>query len=114
MAYMLPLATTSYGLHQPNAIVAVCNVIGGDHCPLPAVCSGRFLAVPGLSLRNIHHRIGEAPLVQKNAIQPALSREIFDLWESVVPVEVGIVHQKIARPPHTEHVQKWNVIRIRS
>ena len=45
-------------------------------------------------------------------VQSALLHESFDFRESLVPVEVGVIHQEVARPSPAEHVQEGKIMWI--
>src|SRR5258708_39746324 len=98
--------------HEPRAIAPVCYVVGGDYRPLAAVCRRRLLAAPDLGLRNIRPRLGEPVLIQEDLAQSALPYEGFDFRESLGPIEVGGIDQKIAGPSHAEDVQEGKIIWI--
>src|SRR5258708_14634208 len=95
--------------HEPRAIAPVCYVVGGDYRPVAAVCLRRLLAAPDLGLRNIRRRLGEPVLVQEDLVQSALPYEGLDFRESLVPIEVGVIDQKIAGPSHAEDVQEGKI-----
>lgn len=79
-------------LHKPKAIASVYDVISGEHCPLSAVRRRRFLPVPELGPRSVSSRLGEPPFIQENMVQSLLPHETFDFRQSMVPIEVGIIH----------------------
>src|SRR6185437_10751517 len=99
-------------LHEPKAIVPVCDVIRRDYRPLSAVGRTRFLAAPKLSPRSVRSRLRESPFIQENMVQSSLPDESFDFRQSMVPIEVGIIHQEVARPSDAEQIQEWKVIWI--
>src|ERR1700737_1227200 len=96
--------------HEPKAIVSLRDVPGGDYRPLSAGRRRRLLAAPELGLGHICSRLGESILIQEDPVQSALSHEAFDFRQSLVPIEVGIVHQDVAWPSQTEHIQERKVI----
>src|ERR1700693_1279563 len=98
--------------HEPQAIASVCNVVGGDYRPSAAVCGRRLLTAPQLCLGDICRGLGEPVLIQENLVQPALPHEVLDFRERLVPIEVGVIYQEVARPSHTEHIQEWKIIWI--
>jgi len=55
-------------MHEPKAIVAVCDAAGGDHRPSAAVCGRSILTAPELGLGNIRRRLREPVLIEEDLV----------------------------------------------
>src|SRR5437016_1278163 len=99
-------------LHQPEAVVAVHNHVGGNDGPLAAIRGRGKLAIPDLRLRHDWSGIAEAPLIQVNFLQCVLIGKAFYLGERLIPVEIGIVYQGIGGTSETECIDVREVERI--
>jgi len=72
-------------LQQPGAVVTFLNQVGRDNGPLAAISGHSRLTIPDLRLRDIHHRIGKAVVIDQDMGQPALVHDILDFEKALVP-----------------------------
>src|SRR6267142_6557082 len=99
-------------LHQPEAVVAVHNHVGGNDGPLARIRGGGKLAIPDLRLRDDRSGIVEAPLIQVDFLQRVLIGKAFYLGEGLIPVEIGIVYQGIGGTSKAERIYVREVVRV--
>ena len=83
--------------------------VSGDHHPSAGVRGGGLLAVPKLRLSNIDGRLGDAVFVNQNALYAPTLCPLFNIRKSLVPIEVGVANQRVARPAHAQRVEKRKV-----
>ena len=99
-------------LHQPEAVVAVHDHVGGNDRPLAAIRGRGKLAIPDLRLRHDWSGIVEAPLIQVNFLQCVLIGKAFYLGERLILVQIGIVYQGVGGTSEAKCVDVREVERV--
>jgi len=99
-------------LHQPDAVVAIHNHVGGDDGPLAVIRLRGVLAIPHHGLWHNRCRIAETIVIQVNPMHGFLIGKPLHLWERLIPVKIGIVHKGISGLPETQRIDVRKVVRV--